>query len=77
MVELAAVRNPITKEKNPSKGGASKGRGTGGEGPGGGVKGGVFFSFLFFHFFGVLPPFLGGGWSGVAMGYQHLYFVKP
>jgi hypothetical protein len=34
-----------------------------------GVKGGVFFSFSFFHFFWVLPPFLGGGWSGVATGY--------
>ncbi len=48
------------------------GGGTGGEGPGGGVKGGVFFSF-FFRFFWVLPPFFGGGWSGVATGYQHSY----
>jgi hypothetical protein len=32
--------------------------------------GGVFF-FFFFVFFWVLPPFLGGGWSGVAMGYLH------
>jgi hypothetical protein len=36
----------------------------------GGVKGGVFF---FFDFFWVLPPFLGGGWSGVATGYLHSY----
>ncbi len=53
------------------------GGGGGGGGPGGPkdratmsvcVKGGVFFSFYFFSFFWVLPPFLGGGWSGVATG---------
>jgi hypothetical protein len=26
---------------------------------------------FFFFFSGVLPLFLGGGWSGVATGYQH------
>jgi hypothetical protein len=63
------------------RGDASKG-GTGGAGAsrggtGGGVKGGAFFFFFFFFFFvdtqlvvGV-PPFLGGGWSGVATGYLH------
>jgi hypothetical protein len=46
----------------------STGQGGGGSSTGGGVKGGVFF---FFRFFWVLPPFLGGGWSGVATGYLH------
>jgi hypothetical protein len=31
---------------------------------------------FFFFFFGVLPPFLGGGWSGVATGYLHSYEGK-
>jgi hypothetical protein len=36
------------------------------------MKGGVFFFFFFFYVdFWVLPPFLGGGRSGVATGYLH------
>ncbi len=31
------------------------------------------FFFFFFFFFGVLPLFLGGGWSDVATGYQHSF----
>ncbi len=55
-------------------GGAS----TGGEGwggqPGRGWSGWVFF--FFFIFFWVLPPFLGGGWSGIATGYLHSSWRK-
>ncbi len=53
-------------------GGDGQGEGPAGGGTGGGVKGGVFF-FFSFRFFWVLPPFLGGGWSGVATGYLHSY----
>ncbi len=53
-------------------GGASMGGGTGSTG--GAVKGGVFF--FFFRFFWVLPPFLGGGWSGVATRYLHSFVMK-
>ncbi len=56
------------------RGGDGRGRGAGGPagvgGLGRGVKGGVFF---FFRFFLVLPLFLGGGWSGIATGYQHSF----
>ncbi len=50
-----------------SRGGGGRG-GWDGRGRGGGGDRGVFF---FFRFFWVLPLFLGGGWSGVATGYQH------
>jgi hypothetical protein len=36
------------------------------------VQGGFLF---FFRFFWVLPPFLGGGWSGVATGYLHSFVI--
>jgi hypothetical protein len=91
MVEPAAVRKERTnewpfwmmfvKDTHPldllavvRAGGGQQGGGTGGEGPGGGVKGGVFF--FFFSFFWVLPPFLGGGWSGITTGYQHLFILN-
>ncbi len=59
----------------PAGGGTGKDRAGGGEGgparAGGGCEGRCFILFIFFVFFWVLPRFLGGGWSGVAMGYLH------
>jgi hypothetical protein len=49
-------------------GGASNGGGVQHGGTGRGSEERCFFSF-----FWVLPLFLGGGWSGVATGYQHSF----
>jgi hypothetical protein len=60
----------LSTSRGTSRGGLAWGGGgpTGG-GPTRAGKDRIFF--FFFFFFWVLPPFLGGGWSGVATGYLH------